>query len=214
MNRFFLLLFIFSGLSLTIFGQTQPKLVSGEYGEFIIGVDPDGDLTGYYESSTGAGKFNCIFYLRGKLNGDSARITTWFPDEKETINGTLKPLIKEGQAGFNIKLAAEPGGCWNVNPNLDDDQGYIEFLGQAGTWSAVRVVSAERAYFYINPKARAPQKIYVVKGNAVQVYKQEKGWVEVVYYGKCLNNDCSKRQITRGWLKEKDLFSNEIPLTK
>jgi len=100
--------------------SSQTKVVSGNYNELSLGIDKYGELTGYYHDSTGAGQFNCIFYLRGKLQGNAADITTWFPGETKQIRGKLKFVgyNEYGKLLINVKLESAHGGCGNVNPEF------------------------------------------------------------------------------------------------
>jgi hypothetical protein len=174
-------------------------------------VDRSGELSGYYSSATGAGRFSCIFYVRGKLNADTARITTWFPKDREQIRGELKFVVEDGKPGVNIKLESAHGGCWNVNPEFDEAHGSTLLLDQPGDWLFIRVVSAAKAYFHSAPDAQTKQKAYVVLSDAVRVFKSQPGWIEAEFHGECIDNACARRKIKRGWLKEADLFSSEPP---
>jgi hypothetical protein len=49
-------------------------VTSGNYGGFLIGVDQNGFLTGYFESFTGRGQFNCIFFVTGRGGTGAGRV--------------------------------------------------------------------------------------------------------------------------------------------
>ena len=188
------------------------KIVSGKYDELLLGVGEGGELTGYYSTSTGGGQFTCIFYIRGRLRNDAADITTWFPKDKDQIRGKLKFAEEDGKPGVNIKLESEPGGCWNASSyKFAEESGGTILLDQAGDWQTVRVVSAPKAYFHHSPDQTARQKTFVVKSDGVRVFKAQNGWVEAEFENYCADADCLKSKITRGWLKESDLFSAEPP---
>ena len=187
------------------------KLVSGKYGALLLGVGANGEITGYYSNSTGAGQFNCDFYLRGKLQSGVAAITTWYPKFKKVIRGRLKFVEEDGKAGVNLKLAEEPGGCWNVDGELDDENGSTHLLDEPGVWQTVRVVSAAKAFFHSSPNDAAQQKAFVVEGDQVRVYKTQNGWIEAEFESECVDADCRQSKTTRGWLKETALFSPEPP---
>jgi hypothetical protein len=204
------LLALVCGLSSAANRQNQSRAISGDYGELLLGVDNNGVVTGYYSSSTGARQeFSCIFYLRGKLQGDTADIVTWFPEDKERIRGRLRFVDEHGKPSVNVKLESEHGGCWNVNSAFDEEGGSTLALDKRGNWLSVRVVSADRAYFHNSPNTRTKRKVYIVTGDGVRIFKAQNGWVEAEFHGNCIDVGCEKRKITRGWLKESDLFSSE-----
>lgn len=192
--------------------NSRSKVVSGKYDELLIGVSENGELTGYYSTSTGGGQFTCIFYIRGRLRNDAADITTWFPESKEQIRGKLEFAEEDGKPGVNIKLESEHGGCWNASPlKFAEETGGTIALEQAGDWQMVRVVSAPKAYFCASPNRAAKQKTFVVKGDGVRIFKTRNGWVEAEFENYCIDARCLKSKTTRGWLKESDLFSSEPP---
>ena len=189
----------------------QSKIVSGEYDQLLLAVGANGELTGYYNDSTGAGQFTCIFYIRGKLQNDAAEITTWFPAEKDVIRGKLEFVEENGKPGVNIKLAEEPGGCWNVNSEFDDAEGSTLGLNEPREWNAIRVVKADKARFYDQPNNNSKRAAYLVTGDAVGVFKTQNDWAEAEFVNHCADKECNQTKITRGWLKETDFFSSAPP---
>ncbi len=194
-------------------GQVQAQVSSGDYEGLLIGADTANRIiTGYYESYTGldetSGKplFNCIFYLRGRTEGDPPyKIETWFPADKtrrHLITGTLTPEQKDGKTSMRIGLKTEHGGCWNVQ-HFADQGGALFLLDAPGKWRAIGVVSAPRAYFNSEPAEGKERKAYVVKGNPVRIFESKPGWVYAEY--------SAEGKTTTGWLKESDLYSTEPP---
>ncbi len=183
-------------------------IVSGDYDGLLIGVDQQGILTGYFESSTGNGQFSCIFFFSGKFNGPTTRMDSWFPadrDPKEVIPGTIEALANNGRNAIRVMLKEEHGGCWNVRHFASEPTSFR--LAEEGAWQAIRVVSAKKAYFYDDSSRTHPRKAYVVQGNALRVFEWQSGWVRVEYVS-------PERKSTRGWISERDLYSAQSPATK
>ncbi len=191
--------------------RSPGKIVSGEYGALLLGVGASGELTGYYDNSTGAGQYSCAFYIRGKLQNGVAEITTWFPSDKEIIRGRLKFVEEDDKPGVNVKLAELPGGCANVDAELDDENGSTHLLNELGEWQAVLVVSAAKAFFHHSPNRAARQKAFIVEYDQVRVFKNQTGWIEAEFENPCVDRDCNQSKRTRGWLREADLFSSKPP---
>jgi hypothetical protein len=209
--RVLLSLFLLGGpaLSFSAVAQNKPTTPSGNYdNELFVGLDEkSGLLTGYYETGTGwdestqSPRFVCAFFLYGKLQGDAYQITTWYPGSPERpIKGRLKFTMKEAVAQAQLKLDELPGGCGMANPSLAQDAGSeLSLLAPAG-WTSVRAVSAKQAFFHKAPNPRTKEKAYVVKNDAVRVFKVQNGWVEAEF-------GTDKDKTVRGWLKESDLFA-------
>jgi hypothetical protein len=199
-------------LSIGIFAMGQDKINprSGQYDELLIGIDQQkGILTGFYESTTGwdetakAPRFFCSFYLYGELKGDSFKIVTWYPgsDLDDSINGdlTFKP-----DGSVAVRLESEHGGCWNVNHFADKDRPSNHSLDKPGSWTSVRVVKVRRAYFYNKPNDQNRRRAYLTKRDVIRVFSQMPGWVLAEY---------GDEKISKGWIKESDLY-NFKPVSK
>lgn len=180
-------------------------LASGNYDGFLIGVDRNGSLTGYFESSTGGGQFSCIFFVSGKATGPVVNVDTWFPadsDPKEVIHGVLEHETSNGKPAILLKLQEEHGGCWNVQHFASDQSTFA--LTEQGNWDSIRIVASKKAHFYDDPSTTKPRKAYAVTGNAMRVFETREGWVRAEY----VNSDNRR---TRGWIQERDLFSGISP---
>lgn len=192
-------------LALANVPSSAAAIVSGDYDGLLIGVDQQGVVTGYFESSTGAGKFSCIFFISGKLNGNSARVDTWFPkdlDAKQVIRGVLEQVSHEKTPAIRLTLPEEHGGCWNVQHFATDPASFT--LSTAGKWTSIRIVAAPKAYFYDAPASGKPRKAYAVPGNAVRVFESRDGWVKAEYVSE-------DGRATSGWLMESALFTARSP---
>ncbi len=181
-------------------------MASGDYDGFLVGVDRSGILTGYFESSTGAGQFSCIFFVSGKVTGSSSnRVQTWFPgdrDPKEVIHGVLEHVSSNGKPAVRLKLDEEHGGCWNVQRFASDPSAFV--LTEQGRWESIRIISSKKAYFYDDPSSPKARKAYAVTGNALRVFEVRDGWVKGEYVS-------PENRRTRGWISERDLFSAKPP---
>ena len=185
---------------------------SGQFSSVMIGVDNDGKLTGYYENHTGwdnrynAPKYSCLFYISGTRRGDRYQISTWYPGDSEYIEGSLKFIGDRNNPMIRLKLDGEHGGCWNVAPLLKEGEGVEYNLTKRGNWNSIRVVSADKAFFYSSPNSRNKRKAYVIKNDVLRVLKTRAGWVKAEFG--------NGRRITRGWIKSSDLFADEPVRTR
>jgi hypothetical protein len=173
---------------------------SGAYDNtLLIGVDPvSGQVSGYFDMTQGdQPSFSCIFYLRGRLAGGTARVDTFFPNDRkgDLIAGAL---TARGAGKVRLALPSEHGGCGNVWQFADKDQPADFALQKAAPWVAVRVVKAAKAYFYAAPGA-APGRGYLVKDDGVGVRAAQPGWVQADFVG--------EKRTSSGWLREADLYA-------
>jgi hypothetical protein len=186
-------------------GPCLAAVASGDYSGFLVGVDRNGSLTGYFESSTGRGQFSCIFFVSSKVKGSADRVNTWFPgdrDPQEVIHGVIERVSSDGKPAIRLKLQDEHGGCWNVQRFASDPSTFA--LTEQGSWESVRIIASKKAYFYDDPSSPKPRKAYVVTGNALRVFETRGGWVRAEYVG-------PENRRTRGWVSERDLFSAKSP---
>lgn len=102
------------------------------------------------------------------------------PDDCDWILGFLgDPAIKESSEKYEISFA----------------------ISEIGSWREVTVIRTGRAYFYDYPNVKSRRKSFVVRGDVIYVYDQDKDWLNVKYqHGK---------QETRGWIKRSDTL--QIP---
>ncbi len=175
---------------------------SGHYGPMTVGIEGSGDrVTGYYESYTGwdenlnAPRFSCIFYFSGERNGDRYDITSWFPGkEQDSIAGNLSFTSQGREPKLRLQLEEDHGGCWNVRPF--EGEGSQLSLTQAGTWTSVRTVANQRAYFHRRPSGANQQQSYVIAGDVLKIYETRGDWVYAEF---------GTQRTTRGWIKLSDL---------
>jgi hypothetical protein len=180
-------------------------VASGDYEGFLIGVDRNGALTGYFESSTGNGQFSCVFFVSGKAGGLANKVNTWLPgnrDSNEVIYGVLEQLSSSGKPAIRLKLEVEHGGCWNVQHFASDQSTFT--LTEQGNWESIQIVASKKAYFYDDPSSPKPRKAYVVTGNVLRVFETREGWVRADYVG-------PDKRHTHGWITQRDLFSATSP---
>jgi hypothetical protein len=174
---------------------TDSEIASGDYGgEMLIAVDPASHIVrGYYQSSTGNGRFNCIFYFSGKVNG---AIRSYFPETPEdAVMGTLS---RESDGSLSVRLATEHGGCWNVQHFADKDQPAEFTLDTAYPWVSVAVIKSARAHFYDSPANKVPRKSYVVQGDGLGVRARRPGWLQVDFLG--------GGKPVSGWIRSSDVY--------
>ena len=190
-------------------GQNKPSGRSGDYDSLLlIGVDENsGELTGYFEDSVGwdertrSAQFTCAFFIYGQLRGDAYEITTWYPDMGDPIKGQLKFVTVDNLSAAKIKLEELPGGCGMAHPSLAQAGGDELQLSTPGNWTSVRAVSAKQAFFHKATNSGTKKKAYVVRGDAIRVFRVQNGWVEAEFGAIGSNKE------TRGWIKESTLFT-------
>ena len=176
-------------------------LATGAYeNTLMIGYDPaTGLVTGYFDMTyPGPPEMSCAFYLKGKLAGADAAIDSYYPDDPkgDLIKGSLS---LQGRGKVGVRLAADHGGCGNVWQFADASSPLSIFaLEAAHAWTSVRVVKADKAYFYPAAGAAAHGKAYIVAGDGVGVKASQTGWDEVDYTG--------GKRVVSGWVRDEDLF--------
>jgi len=188
------------GLAPGMAAKAAPAIASGVYDNtLLIGVDPaNGAISGYFDMARGEQpSFSCIFYLKGRIAGAAAAVSTYFPEDPkgDLIKGTLSA---PGVGKVRVSLPSEHGGCASVWQFADQTQPADFELQKAQPWIAVRVVSAAKAYFYPSPGAAAHGKAYIVKGDGVGVRAARPGWAQVDFVG--------ETRTSSGWLREADLY--------
>lgn len=194
------------------FAQARGSIASGDYDSMMIAVDSKGELTGYFNEGTGDDgsghpRFSCTFFIYGeKQVGGDYRIFTWYPGEpgSDIVAGTLRLVGKGSKTRVNLWLEGEHGGCWNVAPGLKEEGGVDYELTTPAKWEGIRVISPARAYFFMSPEAKAPQKIFVVKNDPVRIVSLKGDWAEVSF-----TNDSGKT--TQGWVKSSDFYPVKPP---
>lgn len=149
-------------------GMAQGQEVPGVYegGCLSLGFNPqDQVLTGYFESCTGLDErtnkplFCCMFFLSGKKEGSTYKITTWYPGDSQVIEGEFTfGYFEAGTA--HVKLKEPPPG--SMAYTFDTYRGNYLTLDESRNWLEIRMVSAPRAYFHRNPDPQSKKAAYVV----------------------------------------------------
>jgi hypothetical protein len=177
-------------------------LESGSYSaNMLIGADPaTHTVSGYYEAYSGQKKFSCVFALIGKLRGRSTPIQTYFPgDRSGVIRGVL---VKSTRRRFAISLAAEHGGCWNVQHFSDAKQPAQFELRAAYPWILVAVVKRPGTYLLDSIGSGSRQAV-LNKGDGVGVRAVRRQWLQVDFI--------SGRKPVTGWIRQSDVYSSPRP---
>lgn len=194
--------------------QDKGAIVSGNYDSLMIAVNSTGELTGYFNEGSGNDnghpRFTCTFFIAGEKQADgSYKVSTWYPADPldEVVTGTLKAVTNDGKPGVNLHLDAEHGGCWNVAPRLKEAGGVDFDLDSPGKWEGIRMISPAKAYFFMSAEAGAPQKIFVVKNDAVSIISTKGDWAEVSF-----TSDSDRT--TKGWMKRTNFYSIKPPAAK
>jgi hypothetical protein len=161
---------------------------SGVFEQLMLAVDPQGRVTGFYREEQGTGVTKtCSFFLTGKATSDEISVVTW---NDQLFPGTLKAE----QDGVKLKIVRgrEHPGCGLVLlPQISEG---IRFDRVAQTnWVELRVITAQRAYFYSEPVASKKLRSFVVRGNVVGVLSESGEWLQVEYVG--------EKKTTMGWIR-------------
>ncbi len=177
--------------------SAAPVLTPGLYGELRLARDASTNtLSGHFSSSTGEGKFSCIFQFEGRDGeGATVEVESWFPaDRKERISGTL--TITEPGA-FVLALKEEHGGCWNVQHFADGKDPARFTLDLAKPWVALKVVKEKKAKFFTDPSTAKPKAAFLVLGDVVGVLELKGEWLRVEFVG---------ARTTQGWMPKSAFF--------
>ena len=171
-------------------------ITPGIYDDLKIAYNPQNRIiTGYYfsgigDDANGHPRFTCTFYLEGKLIGNKAKLITYYPLDKNDIQPGALTLTDHDE--FEIKLADDHGGCWQVQRFAKEP---VDFqLTHKANWLETKYIITPKAYFYNEKNDAAKRKGYLVKGDVVYIDKIESGWLHCTYY-----NESDKS--TTGWVK-------------
>ncbi|MFZ3231481.1 MAG: hypothetical protein WA160_14840 [Pseudobdellovibrio sp.] len=200
LSRVFFIFFIMVGSFVFSIAAhaTEGTLVSGIYEDLLIARNTKTqEVTGYYNNQTGAGRFTCIFFLKGKIIADTAEIESYYPETPaELIKGKLiftKPNV------VTIALSEDHGGCWNVQHFADKDQPALFSLEQAHeNWNAIKIIKVKKAFFFDSADSKTHRKSFVVSGDAVGVVDEKKGWFRVEYI--------KAKKMTSGWIAKEYFY--------
>ncbi len=193
------------GLAFSVSRATadQSAPASGVYDSLLLGLDPtDGTLSGVVQAdwvgngTEKAPQFSCRFALGGKASAPGQyAISAWLPGDRIAPDrSTLKGALAVKKGSVTVTLEQQPGGC----QYLMADSSFNADLVAKHAWRAVRIVKAQRAYFYATPSDTARQKSFVVRGDGLGVVAMQTDWAEVEYV--------KDERITHGWIKAGDLF--------
>ncbi len=175
----------------------EPTLQPGVYGEVRLARDPTTKLiTGHFSSSTGEGKFSCIFQFEGRdAKGDTLQVESWFPAQpKERIVGSLTIT---GTDAFTLTLKDEHGGCWNVQHFADAKDPATFKIDTPKAWIGLRVVKEKKVKFFSDASTAKPKTAFLVVGDVVGVLEQKGDWLWVEFVG---------GRTTLGWMPKSSFF--------
>lgn len=187
--------------------SSASQTLSGRYGPLALAVALDGSVYGVFaEQRVGNGtldapQFNCLFLLEGRMDGDAAFVTTWFPDEAERIRGTLR-LGRDP----SLQLDENPGGCLMTSGDMKDAPYGLIFDETHANWIGMGLVTRERAILYPEPvEATGRKRPYLVEFDPVAVVKRRPGWTRVEYL------DGAAKPAT-GWVRDGDVALSAPPV--
>lgn len=191
--------------SLTSAGASQSW--SGRYGPLALAVASDGSVHGVFaEQRVGNGtldapQFGCLFLFEGRMDGETASVTTWFPGEAERIGGTLRL-----GADPSLQIEENPGGCLMTSGDMVDAPYGLIFDEPHANWIGTGLVTAERAILFPEPiEAAARRRPYLVAFDPVAVLERRPGWTRVEYI------DGSTKPAA-GWVRDGDVALSAPPV--
>ncbi len=184
---------------------TDTQFTAGIYENTPIAFDPKTKrINGYFHEITGNNQFSCLFFFEGTLQGNTAHIISYFPEEKpEIIEGTLT-ISPNAPNRFSLLLNEEHGGCWNVAHFTDKAAlATFELEETHKNWQNLRIIKAEKAYFHQSPDPSTKLKTYVILGDFIAVTATLKDWVRAEYP--------TPKGLVTGYLKTSDLWNITLP---
>ncbi len=183
------------------------RTLSGRYGPLALAVAADGSVHGVFaERRIGNGtpdtpQFGCLFLLDGRLQGETAIVTTWLPGQAERMSGVLRL-----GAAPSLQLEGNPGGCLMTSGDMTDAPYALTFDEPRANWIGTGLVTAERAILHPEPVERpARERPYLVRLDPVAILARRPGWSRVEYL------EAGPRPVT-GWLRDGDLAPDRPPL--
>ncbi len=185
--------------ALNMAGSAWAQARSASYGQLTLAVDGT-TVTGVFsDARVGNGtddapQFTCVFPLRATFANGPMAVTVWDSDAhgQERISGTL--TVTGDMA--RLRLQQNPPGCDMTGEDFVKI-GFEEASDRDGTWTSVRLVSADRAPFHAAPLESSTRRGYVVQWDPVVIYRRIGTWLDAEYYG--------GRHPVRGWLRDGDL---------
>lgn len=189
-------------LAAALLAPTTPAPKPGMYDSLQLAVNPaTGVITGSFFDETGMGQFTCGFFLYsdGRPSADGVySVVTWTSIQGvalERAKGSLR--FVNGSALLKLPARAH-GGCWNVNPELDQGEDTLLDYQRPAPWREERIVRDAKAWFYSRPDQSAKSAAYVVLDDAVAVLEERGDWLRVDYIG-----EYGKRRT--GWMQKRSL---------
>ena len=175
----------------------EPALQPGVYGELRLARDPSTKvITGHFSSSTGEGKFSCVFQFEARApKGNTLQVESWFPAQQGgRIAGSLTIT---GVDAFTLTLKEEHGGCWNVQHFADAKDPANFTLDAPKAWVALKVVKEKKVKFFGDASTAKPKPAFLVGGDVVGVLEVKGEWLWVEFVG---------TRTTTGWMPKSAFF--------
>lgn len=170
------------------FTFAEKNSLAGDYDRVIVGED-NGIVTGSFDDCTGECKFECSFSFAGRRQGTTFAIKAYGKGSTEAIPGTVTVDGKN----LNLKLEILPGGCWNVEPNLNKTGANV-LRNASLPWLRIATIKEETPLYdakHKNPRSR------LEKLQPIAVLEKKQGWVFIEKIG---------QRAEKGWIREKSLY--------
>jgi hypothetical protein len=144
-------------------------------------------------------QFSCLFLLAGRMDGNLARVTTWFPGEPERIGGTLRLGTDAG-----LQLEENHGGCLMTSGDMKAAPYTLSLDEPREDWIGAGLVTAKRAVLRRKLDERSRQtRPYLVEFDAIAILERRPGWVRAEYLG-------AERGTVSGWLRDSEVAVSAV----
>lgn len=147
-------------------------------GELYI-VTSGKTIAGFFQSYRGH-DFSTIFFIEGKRSQKDKTvfsIKTFYPDNRDTIAGTLKIISPE-----KLEVTLEevpPGGEFSIHRTRDD----FEKVSKK-SWRGLGFITEDKVFLSASPGEGNAPKGYIVKNDCVALIDSLNGYSKVEYIGK------------------------------
>ena len=182
-------------------GEVGQKIIPGMYEFLMLGVDKQGEVSGYYRESQGEGVVKtCSFFLKGKDTGGQATIVTW---QDQVFPGVLK---NEGKDDVNLKIAKglEHPGCGLILMPMIAEEGRGFTRIYESKWESLKIVKNNRAPLFSEPSSDKKTKSYFIKRDVLGVVTVNGEWVKVEY-------PREGKAAVKGWVRSSDMQDLQPP---
>ena len=179
---------------------TAQRLTSGIYNETMLlyfdsakqQVSGFFSAQGGWDAQTQKPRFDCSFFIRGKIDKGSGSIRAWHPSDPEWTFITGNILLQPSGT-CQLQLNEDPGGCWNVQQfsaaPLDLE------LTAPHRWTGIAYIKRDSVPVFTDTINRKKISTYLPEYSGVGVLAIRGNWI-LIYY--------MDEHDKTGWIRRKD----------